>query len=212
MNDPYSMLGTLLSPSPHACCLCQKELYLDAYGLCQDCRENLRFANAPAPAAGLDGMTAGLMYDEAIAHAFYRFKAAGETYLAAFFAQFMHLDDTWQADVIVPVPLHPLKLWSRTYNQSELLAKALGKATGVPVDTGLLRRVKYTAAQKSRTAAERRTALKGVFSAVPEVKGLRIVLVDDVTTTGSTLTACAAALKKAGAARVYAACAAAVDR
>lgn len=157
-------------------------------------------------------MTAGLMYDEALAHAFYRFKAGGQTYLAAFFAQFMHVPAEWQADVIVPVPLHPLKLWSRTYNQSELLADALGKACGLPVEPLLLRRVKYTGAQKSRTASARHTALRGAFRASPEVKGKTVVLVDDVVTTGSTLTACAQALKKAGVARVYGACAAAVDR
>lgn len=212
MNAYISLLSGFLSASPHVCCLCERELYLGGDGLCDACRAALRCANAPAPAAELEGMTAGLMYDEALAHAFYRFKAHGETYLADFFAQYMQLGEDWQADAIVPVPLHPLKLWARTYNQSELLADRLAKRCGLPVSPELLRRTVYTGAQKRRTAAARRTALKSVFSAAAEVKGKSIVLVDDVVTTGSTLTACAIALKKAGAARVYGVCAAAVDR
>lgn len=206
------LFAGLLSPDLHLCCLCGRERYLSREGLCEECLPLLRYANEPAPAAGLDGMTAGLVYDEPIAHAFYRFKAEGETYLASFFAQFMHVDDTWQADVIMPVPLHPLKLWARTYNQSELLARALSEASGIPVNTAWLKRIRYTGAQKSRTAASRRTALKNAFLAAPEVKGRRVILVDDVVTTGSTLTACAAALRKAGAVQVFAACAAAVGR
>lgn len=212
MNPFAALLGTFLSPTPHLCCLCEKELYLGPDGLCEECRAALKYANAPAPAAELDGMTAGLVYDEALAHAFYRFKAGEQTFLAPFFAQFMHLEADWHADAIVPVPLHPLKLWMRTYNQSELLARELSKASGIPVREDLLRRVRYTGAQKSRSAAARRTALKNVFSASPEVKGLSLILVDDVVTTGSTLTACARALKKAGAARVYGVCAAEVGR
>lgn len=212
MSGYGELAASLLSPSPHVCCLCGKERYLGPDGLCEQCRPLIRFANEPAPPAELDGLTAGLVYDEPLAHAFYRFKARGETYLAAFFAGFIRIPEDWHADVIVPVPLHPLKLWARTYNQSELLAEALAKASGVPLDTGLLRRVKYTRAQKSRTAAARRTALRGAFDAAPEVSGLSVILVDDVVTTGSTLTACARALKKAGASRVYGACAAAVGR
>lgn len=212
MGSGAALLWGLLSPERHLCCLCGKELPLTEEGLCEDCLAALKFANAPAPAAELDGMTAGLVYEEGIAHAFYRFKTQEETYLAAFFAQFMRVEEDWHADVIVPVPLHPFKLWMRTYNQSELLARALSKNCGVPVNTELLRRTRYTGAQKRRTAAQRRTALKNAFAASDEVKGLSIVLVDDVVTTGSTLTACAKALKKAGAARVYAACAAAVGR
>ena len=212
MKPCTAFWADFLSVSPHQCCLCEKELPLGPEGLCEDCLNALKYANSPAPAAELDGMTAGLVYEEALAHAFYRLKAREETYLAAFFAQFMHLREEWHADVIVPVPLHPVKLWLRTYNQSELLASALSAACSVPVDTSLLRRVKFTGAQKSRTAAARKTALKNAFAASSAVNGLSVVLVDDVVTTGSTLTACAKALRKAGAVRVWGACAASVGR
>ena len=109
------------------------------------------------------------------------------------------------ADVIVPVPLYRSRLWSRRFNQSAMLAQEVGKLTGVPVDCFLLARVKRTQAQVGLTAAQRRKNVAGAFR-VTAAKGAlrekRIVVVDDVITTGATAEACARVLKRAGAARV----------
>lgn len=110
------------------------------------------------------------------------------------------------ANVLVPVPLYGMRLWRRRYNQSALLARSVGDATGVPVRTDLLVRTRATRPQVGLTASQRQRNVSGAF-AVPdrlagEVAGRRIVLVDDVITTGATIDACAGCLRRAGATRV----------
>jgi ComF family protein len=114
------------------------------------------------------------------------------------------LDDT---DVIVPVPLHPLRLWRRRYNQSAELARSVGKIARKPIATAVLKRVRATPSQGEMPSAQaRRRNMRGAF-AVPAhcrsfIDGRRILLIDDVLTTGATADACARVLKRAGAAKV----------
>lgn len=110
------------------------------------------------------------------------------------------------ADLIVPVPLHRWRLIERRYNQSAILAKAIGQATSKPVAYHLLQRPRKTTRQVGLRGAERRKTPRGAFSVNArhriDVKGRRILVVDDVITTGSTVNACARALKAAGAKQV----------
>lgn len=144
----------------------------------------------------------------AVVHAF---KYADQTYLAAHLAGWMlapwdKYPDLKQAQVIMPVPLHPKKLKSRGYNQSELLAKALGAAKGLSVDCQSLVRARNTPSQTGFGREGRLKNMSGAFvCARPEaVKGKVVLLIDDVATTGATLEGCAEALKAAGAKRVMA--------
>ena len=111
--------------------------------------------------------------------------------------------------LLVPVPMHPRKLRQRGYNQASLLARELGKATGLPVDEKLLHRTRNTPAQvQAVSRRERIENLAGAFACPGNVAGQTLVgksliLVDDVSTTGSTLAACAAALKENGASMVW---------
>ncbi len=111
-----------------------------------------------------------------------------------------------EADALVPVPLHWRRQWARRFNQSAMLAAAVSAESGVPVAAGALKRVKATAQQVGLSRAERAENIQGAFR-VPEsgkaaVAGRRLVLIDDVLTSGATVDGCARALNRAGAAHV----------
>ena len=104
-------------------------------------------------------------------------------------------------DGLVPVPLHWMRRWQRGFNQAEVLARAVGRRYGIPVRGRVLRRVRATARQHGDFTARRRN-VEGAFAARGSVAGHRLLVVDDVFTTGATVDACAAALLRAGAMRV----------
>ena len=104
-------------------------------------------------------------------------------------------------DCLVPVPLHPRRLRQRGVNQALLLAEALSRRVHIPV-MELLRRDVYRAPQSRTPIGERRRNIQGAFSAAQPAQGMRVLLIDDVRTTGSTAAECAQALRKAGAVSV----------
>lgn len=110
------------------------------------------------------------------------------------------------ADVLVPVPLHRWRLIGRKFNQAQLLAGEISILTRLAVDPFVLERVKATPSQVGLSEAERRHNLSGAFRLRPgakaRIEGAKVVLIDDVITTGSTAAACARVLRRAGAARV----------
>lgn len=108
------------------------------------------------------------------------------------------------ADIVVPVPLHWRRLMWRRYNQSALLAFALGRKVGLPVDATHLRRIRHTVPQTQLRGEQRRRNVRGAFVVrdAAWVQQKRVVLVDDVLTTGATVEACVQALLAAGAVEV----------
>ena len=116
----------------------------------------------------------------------------------------------WQPDVVMAVPLHRRRLWFRGYNQAEKLAGYVAQALKIPVMESVLIRLKNTRPQNQLNDKQRRHNLSDVFevpvSAMTQIQGKRILLMDDIYTTGSTLEACGSALRQAGAEDIYFAC------
>jgi ComF family protein len=151
-------------------------------------------------------VAAGL-YEETLRHAIHRFKFDGTLALDRPLARL--LDAAWQRtasawtpDLIVPVPLHPRRLGQRTYNQALLIARELGRIRQLPVDVRLLVRILPTVAQAGLTARERHRNLLGAFALMRPLSGEKILLIDDVMTTGTTARICATALRAGGAGEV----------
>jgi len=108
------------------------------------------------------------------------------------------------ADLLTPVPLHALRLWRRRFNQAAALAKEISRESGKPCDLTALRRVKATRSQIGLSRAQRAENVQGAFRAAAgaQVRGLNVVLIDDVLTSGATANAASRALLRAGAKRV----------
>lgn len=128
----------------------------------------------------------------------------GEVYAGEMVKEFGRLINLWGIDLIVPVPLHKKKLRKRGFNQAEILAKEIGRLTGIPVDTKLIIRKKYTAPQKQFGRTERIKNLTDVFApAGRRLSAKNVLIIDDIYTTGSTIDSAAKILLRLGAEKTY---------
>ena len=167
-------------------------------GLCEQCA---------AVRLAIDGIRAPYLMERVIRELVYSLKyrhvRAVAPELARLLATYLE-SNTIPGQVIVPVPLHARRLRERGYNQSELLARELSKWSGIPIETRALRRTRNTPPQVDMESHdERKRNTEGAFECVSEMEGVSVLLIDDVVTTGSTMSACAAALKTAGAGSVW---------
>ncbi|TWA71512.1 ComF family protein [Azospirillum brasilense] len=191
---------TFIAPPLCTCCGTPFDFALEGEPLCGACiAEPPLFACARAVLAYDDGsrpLVLGFKHGD-------RIHAAGAygAWMARAGAELLA-----DADLLAPVPLHRLRLFRRRYNQAALLAQAAGRQAGRPVVPDLLVRRRSTPSQGGLDRSGRRRNVKGAFAVrpglEPRVAGKRIVLVDDVLTTGATLSECARVLLRAGAERV----------
>lgn len=119
----------------------------------------------------------------------------------------------WKFDLIIPIPLHQLKKAERGYNQAYYIAKGVGKIFKVKVSDRIVKRIKYTESQTTMNLNEREENISGAFKVKwnTQVRGKNILLLDDVITTGATISECGKILLEAGASKVYAASIAIAD-
>jgi len=156
------------------------------------------------------GIRAAVAYGPAARRVALRLKYAGRLGLAETMARQMRRLVPDDAELLVPVPLHRWRLWRRGFNQAALVARRLAVSSGVPAACDLLRRTRATPVLRGLGPAGRRWAVTGAFAIDPaaaaRLKGRRLVLVDDVHTSGATSDACVRALLAAGAASVTILC------
>lgn len=215
------------------CCLACKAAVDAAGSLCPSCWVAMPFIERPfcerlgtpfaqdlgpgllSPAATSDPPVfararAVTTYDEGPARQLVqRLKYADRLDLAPAMARWMAragAELTAESDLVIPVPLHRFRLWSRRFNQAALLAHGVARQAGLPYAPLALRRVKRTRPQVGLTRDARAANVQGAFKvppdAAPQLAGARILLIDDVLTSGATLNAASRVLLRAGAARV----------
>lgn len=182
------------------CFKCSKPLRSEQYEYCSDClsmHHAFRQGIAVYP------------YDETLKRSIYQIKYHNKREYIPFFAH-KAAEETyafikkWAPDFIIPIPLYKKKLKVRGFNQAELLARGVGKELGIQVRNDLLVRIINTIPQKELTLKERQNNLKKAFKIVGnDVKLKKVLLVDDIYTTGSTIDAAAKALLDAGAKEVF---------
>lgn len=214
---PHRCLGcaVMINAEASLCAECWRELTLIGPPLCRLCGYPLPQVVADAPLCGVcaveppayDRARAALRYDDGSRGLILRFKHADRTDIALTFGRLMATagrDLLANNDLIAPVPLHRWRLLQRGYNQSAMLAQAVHRATGVPMVPDLIQRTVPTASQQGLSGDQRlRNISQHAFRLHPwqrsKVAGKRILLIDDVLTTGATVVACTRVLRKGGA-------------
>ena len=192
---------------PTRCPVCG-QVILPKEHFCKDCRGKLRPFTGEFTIEGAEGFIGAFEYDEEISPAVFLLKKGvcgnGAYALGGALAEALRGTPAAQSQVIVPTPLHKEDLRERGYNQSLLIAKEVGRILGIPVCQAVTKPTE-TLPQKTLSKNERQVNLCGAFTvSCPEaIAGKQVLLVDDVCTTGSTLTELCQVLKSAGAKAVF---------
>jgi ComF family protein len=207
---------------PPACLLCGRRLNKDEPFVCRECRQKFEFIMEPVrdgqhyqrrmlDKVWFSHSVAFLQYSPGMQKLIHCLKYQNSSRLVELFGdemgrRMMSIPHCRNADYLVPVPLHATRRRERGYNQSLLLAQRISRETGIPLLSHCLKRTRHTTQQAKLSGERRFSNVKGAFVAShPEfVKKRRLLVVDDVLTTGSTINECAQALIQAGAKQVVA--------
>ena len=182
------------------CMKCGKPVRTEEQEFCYDCLYKKHF---------FDKGYSVWLHRPPVSNSIYQFKyhnqrAFARIYTEKIIAYYGEWIRKLQVDCIVPVPLHFRRRWKRGYNQAEILAKEIGRNLQIEVNTQLVRRVRYTDPQKKLDSHTRKSNLKNAFCICGDMKKIhRVLLVDDIYTTGNTIDEIARILKEKGAENVY---------
>lgn len=205
---------------PLKCIFCQQLLSHDAVlHICGDCYAKLPFMEHAVIATSQEGEEGccdgavsvfhytGMVKESLIRFKFYNKPSYYRTYARLISDRLSEIVGIKQYDMVMSVPLHRHKEFSRGYNQAYLISKALSRELGLPEASRLLRRYRYTETQSLLDRQKRRQNVKGAFDVLSpkKINGKSVLLIDDILTTGSTLEECSRVLKLAGAKKVNAA-------
>ena len=211
--------GTIV-PEPHLFCLpCWQSLTFLGEPCCVRCGLPFEFPTDEEAECGrcladpppFDRLRAAVAYGDTARKVALKLKYSGRPGVAATLAHFMARQlplcgGGGGEALLVPVPLHRWRIWKRGYNQAALIASALSRRSGIPVEPDLLRRTRATPPLKGLGRRERALTVRGAFAVAkedrPRLKGRHVILVDDVFTSGATAGACARTLRRAGASTV----------
>lgn len=180
------------------CFRCSKPLKREEQEYCKDCRKTRLFDQ------GIGIFPYGSVLQESL----FKLKYGKRQEYGSFYGQIAavysrEIIRNWGVEIIIPIPLHRKRMEKRGYNQAELIAEALGKTLCIPVDSRLMKRKVNTRPQKELDYRERKQNMKNAFFLKGENSYRRILLVDDIYTTGSTIEAAAELLKRNGAENVF---------
>lgn len=193
------------------CSRCGKPVTSETQEYCFDCRKKRQYPAADPICQG----TALWEYTDAMKRAMADFKYEGCQEDGILFGEeFVRFREgkirEWEPDYVIPVPLHRKKKWFRGFNQAACVAGRMGELIGLPVLPKAIERVRYTIPQKGLNDKERQNNMKGAFRLCQDwrerLQGKRILLVDDIYTTGATLEACAEELLEHGTGDIFFAC------
>ncbi len=221
-----AFLDIVLPPSCYVC----RESCSGKYGLCDNCIIDIQKLKGPAcrrcgskvlsgqtlcaecslQDSPLDKNWSACRYDGKMRECIHLFKYKGYLGLVDIFGdivkEFVENNKIYnEVDIIAPVPLHPAKRRERNYNHAEILASAISKNFSIPIDLKNLKKIKWSHSQSELKKEERKKNVKNTFilADARPFQDKRVLLVDDVYTTGATLRECARILKESGAAKVF---------
>lgn len=210
--------GAIVEADHRFCAACWASLRFLGPPWCASCHvpfafdagEGTRCGECLADPPPHDGVRAAVAYGDVARRLALKLKYGGRLAAAETMARAMRRLVPDGADLILPVPLHRWRLWSRGFNQALLIAEGVSRHTGLPIERHVLRRVKATPRLQGLGRRARSRAVAGAFALAPDaaarLQGRTILLVDDVHTSGATGDGCARLLKQGGAARVILLC------
>jgi len=198
---------------PPRCPFCRRFLTDGEHGVCRFCRRRYADSRIERELEHVGACVAAFRYEGPVRDSLLRYKFRGVTAYGPVYAEYLAkcIDETGiSCDIITWTPLSRRRLRQRGYDQARILAEETAKRLGLPCERLLEKRVNTRPQSGIRDAEKRRQNAKGVYAccAPEKLGGKRILLIDDIVTTGATLSECALTLKKAGCAEVFAAAAA----